>query len=78
MLSEKTEEEEVFSTEDHYKLSKILKPYFTDNKFMETAEVPLKSEFVELIFENIEWNDIKWGETMIQMKEKCFESKIIV
>lgn len=73
MQREKTEEEEVFSIEDHYKLSKVLKPYFKDNLFMENAEVPLQSEFVQLIFENIEWNDIKWGETAIQIKDQLFE-----
>lgn len=73
MVREKTEEEEVFSIEDNYKLSKVLKPYFKDNSFMDSSEVPLPPNEAELIYENLEWNDINWGETSIQIKEKVLE-----
>jgi hypothetical protein len=73
MVREKTEEEEVFSIEDNYKLSRVIKPYFKDNSYMDSSEVPLSTNEVELIYENLEWNDIKWGESSIQIKEKLIQ-----
>jgi len=74
LQKEKTDEEEVFSDEEHYKLVKVLDPYYRDNEFMQNNEIPLKNEFVEPIFESIDWNDIKWGESSIKFKDRLIIS----
>jgi len=75
LQKEKTDEEEVFSDEEHYKLSKVMDPYYKDNEFMEKNEVPLKNEFLEVIFDSLDWNEIKWGESSIMFKDKLITSK---
>lgn len=72
---DKTDEEEVFSDEEHYKLAKVLNPYYKDNEFMNMNEVPLKHDMVEVIFDSIDWNEIKWGESSIMFKDRLITSK---
>lgn len=55
------------------KVSKLKDPILCDNEFFEKNAVPLKSEFIEVtilipmcfqevIGENLDWNDIAWGD----------------
>ena len=74
LLKDKTDEEEVFSDEEHYKLAKVLNPYSKDNEFMNLNEVPLKHDMVEVIFDSIDWNEIKWGESSIMFKDRLITS----
>lgn len=64
----------MFPDEEHYKLTEVINPYYKDNEFMLNNEIPLKTEFSELIFESIDWNDIKWGESSIKLRDKLITS----
>ena len=77
LQKDKTDEEEVFSDEEHYKLAKVLNPYDKDNEFMNMNEVPLKNDMVEVIFDSIDWNEIKWGESSIMFKDRLITSNLI-
>lgn len=78
LQKDKTDEEEVFSDEEHYRLAEILSPYYKDNEFMQNNDVPLKNDFVEVIFESIDWNDIKWGEASIKFKDRLITSNFVL
>ena len=67
----------MFSDEEHYKLAKVLNPYDKDNEFMNMNEVPLKNDMVEVIFDSIDWNEIKWGESSIMFKDRLITSNLI-
>ena len=76
MQKEKTDEEEVFSDEEHYRLAEVANPYEKDNEFMQNNDIPLKNEHIVVIFDCIDWNDIKWGETSIKFKDLLIESTV--
>lgn len=75
MQNEKTDEEEVFSDEEHYRLAEVLNPYYKDNEFMQNNDIPLKSDDINVIFETIDWSEIKWGESSIKFKDLLIQSK---
>lgn len=55
-----------------------MSPYYKDNEFMQNNDVPLKNDFIEVIFESIDWNDIKWGESSIKFKDRLITSNVFL
>lgn len=45
---------------------------------MQNNDVPLKNDFIEVIFESIDWNDIKWGESSIKFKDRLITSNVFL
>jgi len=40
-----------------------------DNEFLENISIPLADEYVEVLFNELDWSDILWGNDMIKVKD---------
>lgn len=52
-----------------YKLSKVKNVRKHDNHYFYENKAPLGEEEIEVIEENLEWDEITWGNTYVKAKE---------
>ncbi len=62
-------EEDLFYESDLYRFSKLKNPHYLDNNFFENSAVPLQNEFIEVIYEEVDWKDFLWGSNILQVKD---------
>ena len=68
-------EDNLFDTHDRYKFSMVKEPVKIDNEFMEKNDIPLPDEYIEVLEKDLDWQDIKWGNSHIRIKDKEYTGK---
>lgn len=67
-VSDLTNDDYLFEEFESFKLSEVLSPFQKDNDFMENNEIPLKNEFLDVIFPRLDWHEFEWGENTLKIK----------
>lgn len=59
---------------DVIRFAKVKHPKLIDNEYLNEVCCPLKEDQVEILYPNLDWNEIQWGNTSILIKgEKRIE-----
>ncbi len=53
---------------DVFRFSKVKHPERIDNEYFAQNKSPLEEDGLEVIFQNLEWEDILWGNSSILLK----------
>jgi len=51
-------------------LSRLRFPDKTDNEYFESNKCPLDEELLEIIYTDLAWEDIRWGNVSIEFKKE--------
>jgi hypothetical protein len=59
---------------DTFRLARLRFPEKTDNEYFESSKCPIDEELLEVLYQELAWDDIQWGNTSIELKkEKMIE-----
>jgi hypothetical protein len=53
---------------DVFKFSRVKFPDRTDNEYFANGRCPLEDEAIEVLYGNLEWEEIVWGNTSMLLK----------
>ena len=59
-----------------YKLSKLKNPKKFDNLYFSKNMAPVSEEEVEVVEENLEWEEMSWGNTFLRAKDQVIQDLI--
>lgn len=54
---------------DAFRLAKVKYPDQVDNEFLTSHSCPLKEDQIEVLYPNLDWSEILWGNTSILVKK---------
>ena len=70
-----TADEDLFKIYDTYKFSKIINPLLIDNEFMNKNAIPLADQYLKVLYKDLDWTEIKWGNDFITVRGEEISSK---
>jgi hypothetical protein len=77
-VTDHTNDDYLFEEFETFRISIVKDPIEKDNDFMSNITVPLKDEFVNVIFSRLDWHEFQWGENFLHVRNlqikniKCF------
>ena len=70
-----TADDDLFKIYDTYKFSKIINPLLIDNEFMNKSTIPLPDQYLKVIYKDLDWSEVKWGNDFVTIREENIKGK---